>query len=371
MTVLTSLQLTFEPLSPIHIGSGEQVDPLEYLLVAREQEHWLVRLNLPHLLSRLSQENRRTWLGLIERGHMPAIQKWLREQAEPEDYLFSVQIPDFQVSELLSRDIASDRAQAQVDLFTRHAATGCPYLPGSSLKGSIRTAVLQHWLSEEKSQDPILRRMAQDQRPNAAAFEARVMGNEKAGGQPDLGYDPFRQLAISDIILPMDACYIDQITIRRSPDKGGASDPSGIRMYRDITWSRLDGDAIAYSGQVRFHEGLARNGSLQRKITPQLIIEACRNYYLPTLRRQLEQLENWGVDPADLAPLRQIAEHPPATGCPIRLGRHSHFECVTFRAPHHLRPKRGFGETRSLANNASWPLGWAWINFQGAASSAF
>jgi hypothetical protein len=71
--------------------------------------------------------------------------------------------------------------------------------------------------------------------------------------QADLYRDPLRQLALSDLRLPVNSTMIDRMRIvAAAPAPGaGGSGADGIQMYREVTWSRLDNETIEAVGELR------------------------------------------------------------------------------------------------------------------------
>lgn len=369
--------LTVRPLSPVHIGAGRSIEPIEYVLERKGQDCWLTVIDLDGLLSGLDAAQRREFNRHAQGDHFPQLRGWLRSQVRPEHELYTIQVQDPAFREL-EKTVDDPRRAGEVELMTRDAATGRPFIPGSSIKGAIRTAVLREVLDQRQGRS--------GERRNGQRFEAEVLGNTNERGGPDLYRDPFRQVAISDVHLEPDAGYIDQVKIVRRPDRaaperprrGGASAEGGILMFRDVTWSTLDEAEINGTGELRLHRHLAdgatmgrdrRRGenAVPRSIGVADICRACTTFYVERLYGELEKFDTLDGFDEDFAPtLRREVEALSAEGerpsCLIRLGRHAHFECITLDAPYAQTPKRGAGGTRSRVAGLL-PLGWATLTF--------
>ncbi|RMH12950.1 MAG: type III-A CRISPR-associated RAMP protein Csm5 [Gammaproteobacteria bacterium] len=357
-----SYSLTIEILSPVHIGSGESVDPYSFTLRNNNNHHWLIALDLPKLYSSLNGSQRARYYELLDRADIPQLREWVDRHANSDHYLFAVQIPELILYNELKESIANPERKVEVELFTRRPDNGMPYIPGSSIKGAIRTALVDYWLDDQQNNRRLLS-LVNDPRPNGQIFEAHALGYFK-NNRIDLYHDPFRQLAISDASLPDDACYIDSVKIIRklNSTRGTAPDPRGIKMYRDMTWSAMEGETIQTQTQCRlFQPEVKQQCNLPQAIDIKTICQACNTYYQPEIERQMQE-----YTPRDeyhvWKPLLQASSDLAENQCVIRVGRHSHYECVVLSKPFNRRPHKGAGATRSYAHGRL-PFGWMRLTF--------
>lgn len=385
-------RLHFEPLSPVHVGSGQTIEPCEYLLRRQGEEGFLIVLDLPRLFSELSEPERAEYDRVIDRGDLPGLHDWLRRRADPirhRRFAIQVQLP---VYDHIEQSADDPQRLGEINLFTRDTRTGRPYVPGSSIKGAIRTALVDDAAAnaghaDERSLQEIAqfagRPREQHKIGHAQRFEAVALGHTRLDRPdrptPNLHRDLLRQLAIADITMPGDACYIDRVQIVQRPDRQHRGDPryrqdeaENILIYRDMTWSLADGEAVAFTGEVRLSPHLAdpklmgrdrRNepNHLPMALDIERLCRRCNDFYIPRLRDELERFRV----PDDVADVvRDAAGRLEAGQCLIRLGRHSHFECVTLSEPYRQPPARGFGASRSYANDGQLPLGWARLRFE-------
>jgi len=364
--------ITATPISPIHIGSGQAIEPHEYVLDENQNGRWLKVVNLNRVFADLSERQRSEFLRVIDRGDFPGVREWLRRTARDAHTRFVIQVQDPVYKQL--RDNADNPNRlGEIELFTRRADSGEPYLPGSSIKGAIRTALLGHELeSASHEQERAWASIAANDRRGGTDFEAEVLGHMETGNdgrrRTDLYRDPLRQLALADILLPEDSCYIDQVQIVNKKRLSASRSDDGRLMYRDMTWSVLDGERLECPGECRLLSHLADRAKmggkeLPRSLTIQEICEACNAFYKPRLEQELEQFpidKTKDEDPQGM--LAAEAERISGSSCLIRLGRHSHFECVTVGTPYARPPNRGAGKSRSRADGRL-PLGWLRLDF--------
>jgi len=353
------IQLEFTPLSPVHVGSGQTLEPFDYTLLDQGGSKWLQVINSAAIFRGLGERDRAELDGLLTRNSFSKIREWLQGHATGRAIRFRIQAQESTYEDLIDNLNNPDRL-GEIHLSTRDAATGLPFIPGSSVKGAIRTAL-------------IAARMPKDDRDllsvnRAAEFEAHVLGNLGRSGRPDLYADPLRQLQIGDIPLRDDSCYIDRVQIVRKPtgrdDARRQGTDTGIFMHRDVTWSLIEGERLTYQGRGRLLGHLNDPRRMENKPLPMAfglrqICESCNAFYRPRLERELQ---TYTVDQSVrrdlLAAAAGVAEHE----CLIRLGRHSHFECVTVGPPYARTPRRGVGATRTYIDG-QLPLGWALLRF--------
>ncbi|HIQ22104.1 MAG TPA: type III-A CRISPR-associated RAMP protein Csm5 [Planctomycetes bacterium] len=353
-------RVELEPLTPVHIGSGQTIEPYEYDLAEDPEQCWLVVLDPGAVVAEASPAQRAVFERLCEGNDFPALRRWLRQNADRQRHMrFRILVHENAFGQI-RKNLDAPARLGEIHLFTRDPATGRPWLPGSSIKGAIRTALVDAAARQDRRRAEELEQVARtegNRRQGAVRFEARALGYAKGDGWPDLRRDPFRQLAIADALLPEDACWIDRVQIvgprGRPPSAAG-----DIPIYRDLLVPPFDEGTPLAAAEVRWHWAVARRG-LPREIEPKVICEACNNFYVPRLEKELKRF----VADRDLSRrLLDRAGKMADNECLIRLGRHSHFECVTVGKPFHQPPRRGFGRSRSYAGG-QLPLGWMRLAF--------
>lgn len=128
-----------EAITPVHIGSGDELLPgTEY--ISFQQEGKVAVVDPRKILDIIGEENIQQWVSLIDKPNGDLLND-----------LLIVRRPDVKSEDVASREImvsgqipSREKIKAQIFL-------GRPYLPtipGSSLKGSIRTAVLNFLIKE-------------------------------------------------------------------------------------------------------------------------------------------------------------------------------------------------------------------------------
>jgi CRISPR-associated protein Csm5 len=192
------MQINIKTVTPIHIGSGVELQGnAEFLYF--EKEKVAAVLDQEKVLKLIGEQNIDKWVSFIEQ----------REQGSFLQYLLQRK-PDLQPN-----DVASRVVQFRGTRFPRpenpmreqiRSGMGRPYIPGSSLKGAIRTAILAAHLHKVYGTSGIEERMLGrfNQRANRFVFDSKVLESQTFGKDPNS--DWMRLLSLGD-------CHFDTQTI--------------------------------------------------------------------------------------------------------------------------------------------------------------
>lgn len=172
---MTVYKVTLQTLSPLHIGDGNELRQ-DFDFVVRDNKTY--RLNEDAIL-RLKGEQLRP----DRQGHYPLPGKLLTEADFKNPSLFRY---------ILQGSLRSDKADARMKSFIKDVHD-CPYIPGSSLKGALRTALAWTGWNEVK---PKLDRDAVGKNKSWAGqlLEKKLFG-------PDPNHDLLRALHVGDLAL--------------------------------------------------------------------------------------------------------------------------------------------------------------------------
>jgi CRISPR-associated protein Csm5 len=194
------ITLTVRILSPVVIGTGERCNPMGFF-VADDGRVWVVdeRKFIEVLIERGLAEGFRIWLeGQLQQNRRPNLK----------GFFDAKKIPAEKRAEILRASVAyvlplvsSGQRMSRFNLCLK-TPDHRPYIPGSELKGAIRTAVLAKILNDDVN---LLRQLAQNLRPNMPRGQMNALwqGNEwlllrRNQNDRDAHNDLFRGIAISD-----------------------------------------------------------------------------------------------------------------------------------------------------------------------------
>jgi CRISPR-associated protein Csm5 len=166
-----------EVLSPIHIGNGRYYTSMEHLV----REGTLTRFDLPLLYKDLDEEQREEFLIKLEGFDF-----------KPSQYFKTGGC--CQSGRMYEAEIAKGHTPQEVLECVKSCQ--CPYIPGSSIKGFLRTAV-SYALSGSLVMNAGKTAVSTPDDYEAEEFAKRVLGS-RASDTGDLRSSPFRFLEISD-----------------------------------------------------------------------------------------------------------------------------------------------------------------------------
>jgi len=372
---VTRYRLQLAALSPIHVGTGEELTPTDYVVhrvgEGDEARHVLYALDMPRLLGGLSDADRAGFDEAVSAADPAAVRRWLHEHADLRRYTRWWADVNPALYGLYEEGLQSARAELAVHPLTRTGLSAGPYLPGSSIKGAVRTAVLQHRVDGRDHWDrELARRFTGRGRHDGTDLEAAVLGYMRQDGRPrpDIRADPFRAVRITDAPLEPAMTSVEPVDLFSL--KGGAGrgrGATGIHLFYEMTYSALDDQEVYARGTLTVDERLATTDArrarrwsfprcVTRGVSAEEILEACRRFYAPRLEDEAMRVSQSVPDAAPAyRRLRKMADGLGPNEALVRLGRFSHLECVTLAPP--LRRATG-GNSRALALGA-FPMGWA------------
>lgn len=383
-------------LGPVHVGSGQVLGPLDY--VVREEKDgviWFYAIDATRLLGKLS-DRQRVDLETSTRGGggwSAGLRRFVQANFEPAKHaLWQCQTDEVMLRasqgapqgggrrEGGRRDNGPREGGQQGDrereatppsilMMARTGAKNEPYLPGSSIKGAIRTAWL--WQRAGGGQPrPGLATQAGQLR--ADLFEAEVLGYRVQLGEgpsavdtTDPHADPLRAVRVRDAQLVPDSNVIERVMLYEG-EGAAAREP----MFCDATFSGLEDETISATGSMTIYDNLQKHSvpeglrseagrrwrwpkAVAESVSVEQILEACRKFYLENLTREHEHFykPNKYLRPIG-EKLLGLASDLRGNETLLRVGRFSHFENMTVR-PY----AEGGSKTRGLAG-ALRPMGW-------------
>lgn len=368
MSIAAIRRITISTLSPIHVGCDEVFDPSQFVIA----DGMLNLLDPATLAAALDEKERQQLIKLTgERDPIGPLQQFFKTRRER---LASLATQTIDVAGDIAREYEEKAGQIQArggdghpvyNLFPMartayNPLDGLSYLPGSSLKGSIRTA----WLNQiNKGNVP-----REEEKREAGKLQQRLLGY--APGKFE--NDPFRHLLVADAHAnPVRSAPPTRISFAAGKKKRESERiPKPIPIYLEIVRETL---AEAFTGELRFTGKIAWNS----------LCDACNGFYRPQLEAELDHPQfgpmlarEWrqtisrllGDELQELMKARQ--------GFLLRVGRHSGAESVTLDGVRSIkilgaqgqptyRPntteKRFVSATRTAQDNLL-PFGWLWVD---------
>ena len=341
---LFSCRLAVTPLSPVHIGSGEDMDPTSYVMDADA----LYEFSSSALAAVLDEADRNRLLGLVEGAQgervLTGVRKFLFERR---DGLIAHASRAVQAAtgvrelyELRIGTVAQTETKAinklEIERTFSHPDTRIPILPGSSLKGAIRTALLNEENEGRGLEGGEDSRKLQQRLFNYWGFETdpmRLVHVEDAMGSGGLAMD--------DLTADTAIVFAVNRKKRKITDKGGRevrsqAEQKGLYQTLEVV-PALRGRA--FRGGLRLHCTDLRNGRMPRadlRWTAADIAGACNRFYRRSFARETEALRERGLlDERWYDAVQRLKEEglgdllDSNRAFLLRVGRHSSAESVT------------------------------------------
>ncbi|ABK17036.1 type III-A CRISPR-associated RAMP protein Csm5 [Syntrophobacter fumaroxidans] len=373
-----------QALTPIHIGSGNEIDPLEFILEGNR----LVRFNPADVVNGLSGEELRRYSQLVERADLKGIQAFLRTHldAAHHDHVYVDVSKEFK--RLFEEKASNPSNQFRVDMMPHNPHSGAVYLPGSSIKGAIRTAVINYFANIEPATKSTVHQTVgaeQNLRNKARILEESALDRRHSQTERDV----LRLLDVQDVDLPNDATRIDR-ALNYNPQKQGSQE---IQIWVERVKALADGGG-APQFEVTLHLDTAAmkhpgmKATLGRTLDFDTILRACNLFYWGRMTAEGEKFDqkksggkSWKalheLFPKGKTPDGQIVAidpsknywcYPQRKRMLLRVGRFSHFESLSvdgLREGYNIQartPIEDMGATRtrcSMENGRpAMPFGW-------------
>lgn len=371
--------LSISTLAPVHVGCDETYEPSNFVI----HEGLLHALDLSDLAEALSDKERNQLAGLADqREPIGALQRFFRDNAERFASLARHQV---EVVDVVAREYEAKAGKAtqlgangrnvyndfQIQRTAFCPNDNAPYLPGSSLKGSIRTAWLNHLMRGTPPRT--------DDRGDARNASRRLQESLLHYTAGKFENDPFRHVGLADAhadedgIPPPTRVLYAISKKKRQPREGERGSPE-LKVFLETVPEALP---AAFSGELR----------LSGEIAWHALCDACNKFYRPQLEAELDHAvlgslldADWkrlisGLVGAELGELIAAQQ-----GFLLRIGRHSGAESVTLDGVRSIkilgprvdgkqtsenRPntteKRYASQTKA-GTDGLLPFGWIWID---------
>ncbi len=336
-------KLNCEILSPINIGTGIEIEPFDYII----KDNRFYKISLEDFLLGITAEEQIKFNKLLDANEINRVREFILGIWNPEKYPpeYFADVSD-EVTRVYNENIGNIENQLLINPFIR--TNRLPYIPGSSLKGSLRTALISQ-LGKEKDYSYV-----KDDRK----IEAHILGSTNPRGFLDAKKDPFRAIKIKDGFLPPNATIISKV-VNVGKDKNGKLKSLSIQMFNEVTYFLLSEKKIQFETELTIDNNLQDTHWLGKNINIELIRESCNVFYQDKLEKEKNFFSGTEVEKA-ISPLWETKFDK--NSFLVRIGRYSGVESVTIDKYRNPRPPRGkgWGKTKNLIEG-KYPLGWVKI----------
>ncbi len=400
MNFLDSFDIAISTLSPVHVGCGEDYEPTNYVIDGET----LYAFDPATLMARLEQRQRdELSRALDDRNPVLAAQRFFfRHKTLAKEIALhrapvapaAAKLYASRVGQVANREQDGRQVINKLEI-ARNAynpVSGLPILPGSSLKGAMRTAIVEKLRAGRRY--PLSDQEADNR------FKAREMERDILGGS--FQTDPLRLLKVGDCAFRPGSykaknakgeeiqrerqarSILFQVNRKKRPNQFEAK--GSIETLVECVPA---GQPKAFAGQIAIERKAKRDGQTpNRQIDLPFLVAACNDFYLARFAQELEILEKnqyvsstWAANAKKrLAPdglWGKLIES--GEGFLLRIGRHSGAESVTVDAPRKIKIMKGgnrpaewstaattlwLAANEREAGTGMWPFGWVFVQVQ-------
>lgn len=315
-------------LSPIHIGCDDAYEPTSFVI--DENRGKLIEFDPMDFIASLSEKQRAEFIKCCERENLLDIFKFIKRSYTPQVGGRLVDV----ASGLLAHykkvlAMSSYDKKAVINQFTLmktayHPNDKLPYIPGTSLKGALRTAYLSALATDEKP----------GKQNSAKKLEETLLGIT-----PDkFETDPFRMVKVSDLFPRAEAAtgIVYAINKRLSTDERESQASKGdvYQIFETVS------TGACFEGTVQ----ISPCPKSRKSIKKDHLFAALHRFYEILLKNETQSLEKTGLTHTVPAPVaQQFADRLKKTCFLVRVGRHTGAEGVTIEGHREIKimQKRG------------------------------
>ncbi len=301
--------------SPISIGCDEVYEPTGF--VVDEEARELIHFDTYEFLRMLDDDALRRFSAICAKGSITSLLDLMRfmrqnrEHAEGERCELAAEFMHHyrQVLGMNNnpRFIQQNLNRFQISRTAFNPHTNLPVIPGSSIKGAIRTAVL----NLRQKNHPVARQRYEDMNAFQANKANRTLQKQVLGGSFDT--DPFRLVKVSDFVPAggFKRRVIYAANLKKRPSERDSQGPPQILEV-------IEPGAV-FLGTITIQQPDNHRSHIKNPLTWQEIQQALQQFYGSENRRENRELSGINGQPVQLD----------SQGLPLRIGRHSGAECVT------------------------------------------
>lgn len=344
--------LHLTPITPVHIGTGEELIPFSYIIKdispQKTGEYRLLRINETKILQCLNSEQKKEFISIAQKDNLIELRNFFISIADKiifqnQDCILSLsEVTDELVgvwNELRKRPLNS--LIVRPTIASARAGRGLiPYIPGSSLKGALRTAIL----------------------------DALPVDIKRKSFRPQ--DDPFRAFIVSDALFSGKRTRIVGSAHLYNRKKQSIE---SLQMFYEV----IKGQAICIDTPVNTVCTLVINFELQsiKEFGFQIpdisdIVHRCRQFYGNLLEQEYNNFYHDAPD--DIYQGFKILDDTMSNTegnkdeFIVRLGRHSQFEYMTLNGLRKCgNPRYGMvSRTLFKYKNIYLPMGWVHIKYE-------
>lgn len=221
-------QCSLEILSPIHISSGKVLDPIDYVIQIKNNKYY--RINFLEFCSNLNSDKREKLLNILETRNVKKIRTHLHQYYDENDgYEYSAKVSKEIIEMYVKKFVGARNSNEERDFHVTEFihSNYQQYIPGSTIKGAIRTAILGKLFQEQKRNYKLERNQKLRTKPfqvlesNSEQIEMLAQILFLTKNEPKA--DPFRNVYVSDTNSHVNSLRLENLERINTKSKSMAS----------------------------------------------------------------------------------------------------------------------------------------------------
>lgn len=343
-------KLNIQILSPVHIGSDIELSPFDYVIINKKLHYF----KFEKLISKLSQAQLQCYYQYIDCSDVISLRNFvIANFDESRDSIYSIPVTD-KIDNKYQSTISNLDNQLLVSPFIHYPLTYQRFLPGSSIKGAIRTAIVDMFAHEKIKPVEPYRKKTKEFEPKALSYI--FYENEKY--KTKIQKDPFRGIKITDVVIPQGNTLIGEVINARKLKNKNGIDKISIQMIKEVVSGYLNENNLSLNLDLRMEDNQVLRSYFKdyaKFFNVNTIINSCKSFYNIELDREMEFYKDTEIV-STLDKLKNIKLNN--NEFLLRLGRFSGVYAVTVNDFRNPKTKSGkFGTSRNLFEG-KYPMGW-------------
>ncbi|MBI4680731.1 MAG: type III-A CRISPR-associated RAMP protein Csm5 [Nitrospirae bacterium] len=355
------LKVKLHILSPVHIGCDDVYEPTSFVI--DEKRGKLIEFDQLNFIKSLSQEDRRRLTAICMQGTVSSIVSIYKfiagrpvtgREVEIATGLLSHYKRVKELSTYDEKKIKQELNQFAISRTAYNPHNNLPYIPGSSLKGSLRTAYLS--------------KLAKDKGVTKYKGKAKDLEIELLGGS--FATDPFRMVKISDF-LPIGDVKTKIVYVVNKKKKTSKFEARGPFQILETVK-----DVATFEGIINIQQPEQLAG-IKKPIAAKDLLKAINDFYISAVNEENKVTKE--INAASIVTNRINEKFKDKIGKTVfllRIGRHSGAEAVTIEGNRYIKIMQAKGQqpkfldyattiwlasetSKPNTNNGLLPLGWA------------
>lgn len=346
-TQLSHFKVNLHILSPIHVGTGQELDPFSFVI----RDKQLCLIDLVKWMQEYPEKEE--LYSIMGSDDFVYVRTFIAEKLDiSRAMLCSIPVDSQELLKTYQRAIQEKdpRNQVLINPMMRNEVTMEAFIPGSSIKGAIRTAIANQFVQTAGV-------TSGDSGRGPSDYNQKIFGS--------INKDPMRWLKLSDVSLKESGTVIVEAK-EYSMNPMKALTPKGhveaafnlCHMMKSVTYP------IRFSmAPFRLHG---------KVVDPEFVVNSLYRFYVPKYEEEYTRFfrpQRATEIQKGIIPMNKAVAGLKTNESLIRIGHFSHVECVTLDEVRNPKTRRGrdgrslpWGTTRTLANGI-YPFGWAKLEF--------